>query len=578
MSNPYSGNKLPERHIRLLDLHPGEIGTPFRGTLRHACLDSAEFYEALSYTWGAPITSSYLRCGSGSVPLTLNLTQALARLRRTDRTRTLWIDQICINQDNNAERGQQVSLMGDIYRGAAIVNIWLGEEDEETTEAMVYLPHLLQAFSNPDERDDVGDEVPHVMQVLSILTVRSPGWIGLRNIFERPYFRRMWIVQEVALGKTSAVQLGSHTIAWDDLAKAALCLEGDGGHQVDAHRVVRMIKLLRRQTVLDQPGRRPLIRLLHQSFNLLCTNPRDKIYGVLGLATDIRPGELLPDYSLSCQEVYHAATIFCVNKYKSLEVLCQVRHPKSLPALPSWVPDWTVISSLGQSLGFNLSENYSASGKKVSAPQFHLSDDKHTLYSNGKFVDNIQQVGTVMPSEQDLIVNVYERYEVLLEWEQYARTFSPYATGESYPTTFWRLLLADGGTRWKDSDRTRQQFYESHQNLVERNRDLANKDWEPVAEMSIVNTRSLEFDKLMEAACYGRRIAITEQGFLGLVPADAQARDEICILESVKVPLVLRRVPLSGDHHLIGESYLQGWMDGSWFESSPNPNMQFSLI
>lgn len=68
-----------------------------------------------------------------------------------------------------------------------------------------------------------------------------------------------------------------------------------------------------------------------------------------------------------------------------------------------------------------------------------------------------------------------------------------------------------------------------------------------------------------------------EQGFLGLVPADAQVGDDICILESVQVPFVLRQVPLSEDHHLIGECYLQGWIDATRFESLSTYS-RFSLV
>jgi len=94
MSDPHIINKLPERHIRLLDLHPGHPNSPFQGRLRQACLDLPEFYEALSYTWGPPTTSSFMHCDSGAIPLTLNLTQALSRLRSTEKIRTLWIDQM----------------------------------------------------------------------------------------------------------------------------------------------------------------------------------------------------------------------------------------------------------------------------------------------------------------------------------------------------------------------------------------------------------------------------------------------------------------------------------------------------
>jgi hypothetical protein len=573
-------NKLADRSIRLLDLYPGEPNSPLQGSLRTAILDPPEFYEALSYTWGAPETAAFLHVETGSVPLTLNLVQALLRLRRKDTIRTIWIDQICINQNDIEERGQQVSLMGDIYRGASMVDIWLGEEDSDTSEGMLYIPHLLKSFTHSEERDETGDEVPHVLEVLGLLTIKSPRWIALRSLFERPYFRRMWIVQEVALGKKCVVYCGSHSVPWNNLAKAALCLEDDADHQADAHRVVRMIGGLKRMNVTGYSGHRPLMNLIHQSFNLLCTNPRDKIYGVLGLASDIMPEQFSPDYSLSVQDVYLATTIFCMRRYKSLEVLCQVRHPKLLPGMPSWVPDWTVMSAPRESLASKFGERYFAGGKEGPVLVLRLSDDKRTLYANGKLVDKIQQVGSVM---LDLAQDVENKNRVLSEWRQYARKASPYFTGETYPTIFWRTLLADGDTRGKSSDNTRQQLYEAHQNLIDRNTGTfdglpTSKPWEQVAEMSIVNSRSLEFERLMNAACLGRRIAITEQGFLGLVPSEAQLGDELVILETVRVPLVFRRVEFTTDHSSVGECYLQGGMDGALYNGSSGEDLQFSIM
>lgn len=75
----------------------------------------------------------------------------------------------------------------------------------------------------------------------------------------------------------------------------------------------------------------------------------------------------------------------------------------------------------------------------------------------------------MLPIEDGLMC---ERYEVLSEWEQKACSVSPYITGETYPTTFWRLLLADGGTWASESDHIRQQLYESFQNLRDRNMDI----------------------------------------------------------------------------------------------------------
>jgi hypothetical protein len=119
--------KLAKRHIRLLHLQSGKASDPLHGQLRHVCIDNTDTlaYEALSYTWGTPGAAPILRCEGSDVglPLTANLTVALSRLRFLDRGRVLWVDQICINQDDLVKRAQQVSLTGKIYRGAEFVDI-----------------------------------------------------------------------------------------------------------------------------------------------------------------------------------------------------------------------------------------------------------------------------------------------------------------------------------------------------------------------------------------------------------------------------------------------------------------------
>jgi hypothetical protein len=464
--------------------------------------------------------------------------------------------------------------MGEIYKKAEFVDVWLGEEDEDTKFAVAFIPMLLRCFTNLEEGDETGDEAPNVIGTLGVLTIRSRSWDAFRDIFQRPYFRRMWIVQEVVLGSNCRVYCGSHIMQWNDLAKTALCMKTDSSHHVEAHRVVQMVRILKRK--LASAIDRPLLDILRQTYNLQCTDPRDKLYGILSLSSDIREGELVPDYGRSCQEVYIEVAKLCIHKYHSLAVLCCVRNPKNLSGLPSWVPDWNTISATGEILGFRSSEQYSAAGTTI--PSFKFSSDGLILSTSGKSVDIIQSLGSIM------MEGIYQLglEQVLHEWEVYARTASPYHTGEIYPATFWRTLIADGQTRGNDSDQARQQLYESYDNLRTRNRLIANpttqnNPWEPIAEMSIVNAQALEFETMFRAVGSGRRFAITERGLLGLVASDAQVGDCICIFQGVQVPFVLRQRPNSDLYNLVGECYLQGWMDGSCFESFVGPSEEFAM-
>jgi hypothetical protein len=112
--------------IRVLDLHPG-AGTKLRATLRVVSLNAKPQYEALSYTWGARGSTVVILNDNCPASTTNNLANALRRLRRRSGKRTLWVDAICINQADTAERSRQVALMGRIYSNAWYVNVWLGD-------------------------------------------------------------------------------------------------------------------------------------------------------------------------------------------------------------------------------------------------------------------------------------------------------------------------------------------------------------------------------------------------------------------------------------------------------------------
>ena len=123
-------------HIRLLTLLPGKPGTPLKCELTEFKNPTTGSYEAFSYAWGSVSTSENIEiCEAtnpeqiaGSLPITRNLFDALRRLR-TEAPRLLWIDAICMNQDDLEEKGNQVARMGHVYRNASRVIVWLGEDE-----------------------------------------------------------------------------------------------------------------------------------------------------------------------------------------------------------------------------------------------------------------------------------------------------------------------------------------------------------------------------------------------------------------------------------------------------------------
>ena len=121
----------PGRHIRVLDLHPALFfRAPIQCSIREISLEErpvkTQSYDALSYVWGSPRGDQPILCNGATVLVTPNCLAALRYLRFKWQVRTLWVDSICINQESEREKSHQVQLMGDVYKLANRVLIWLG--------------------------------------------------------------------------------------------------------------------------------------------------------------------------------------------------------------------------------------------------------------------------------------------------------------------------------------------------------------------------------------------------------------------------------------------------------------------
>lgn len=178
-------------------------------------------YEALSYTWGGDIITDegYVRDreDSGKPCMTLglrpNLAFALRNLRHSDETRVLWIDAICINQDDIKERNEQVKRMTNIYTLAERVVIWLGEESDSSKLALSTLEHIgIQLNVTKSGRIIAAHDAAESQWWIKdySLPFNQPTWQALISFVERAWFYRVWCWQEVKLGSSHAyLQCGS---------------------------------------------------------------------------------------------------------------------------------------------------------------------------------------------------------------------------------------------------------------------------------------------------------------------------------------------------------------------------------
>jgi hypothetical protein len=199
------------REIRLVKLLPAASErTPIWCVLSQALLDDPDtHYEALSYLWGDEKDKKPIDLDGHKFPVTLNLESALQHLRLHDEPRTLWIDALCINQQDDVEKGGQVAFMTEIYKRADTVLSWLGPSAYRTDD--------LFDFLNDKNRFRGLRRDGHPYEMQSELRI---AWVddAVRKVFEENHvWRHIWIVQELCVTKKVRFCCGQKSITMDGM-------------------------------------------------------------------------------------------------------------------------------------------------------------------------------------------------------------------------------------------------------------------------------------------------------------------------------------------------------------------------
>ncbi|KAH8749777.1 heterokaryon incompatibility protein-domain-containing protein, partial [Hyaloscypha sp. PMI_1271] len=206
--------------IRLLTLHPGTRNDEIKCSLHVVSLFNCPAYEALSYAWGDPTPTRYdILLNEKTFSLARNLSRALPCLRSTTEPRTIWIDAICIDQTNLEERGSQVMIMRNIFSRAHRVVVWLGgytEPDDFSPQGLLW--DLMQRENPLESLARAGLVVRHFSELLDEIPSRER--IAISRFLARPFFRRLWILQEIAVATEVVAMVGTVAFNWNSLIAA----------------------------------------------------------------------------------------------------------------------------------------------------------------------------------------------------------------------------------------------------------------------------------------------------------------------------------------------------------------------
>ena len=323
---------------------------------------SSPRYDALSYVWGNQAEKRQISCNGQSIDVTLNLYSALVQLRSEHDEHVLWIDQLCINQDDPEERSREVAIMGQIYGLARKVIVWLGPSDSETSDIFTLFRELLKlrdfeasevyylalgerSHQTLDSSHRTQDEVDDART--RVRPRFPPGaasiWKAVERFLDRPWFHRVWTFQEVVLSDACTVYCGPCRMSWSDLSDACQAIHHGGFDRYIGSKHCRVTLVQNQREILYAGERSSLRYMLVLNRDRDATDPRDKVYALRGMLDGVVARSIHVDYCISLYEVYAKAAKTSIKQDGNLAVLGAVeyrRTEESRLKMPSWVPDW----------------------------------------------------------------------------------------------------------------------------------------------------------------------------------------------------------------------------------------------
>jgi len=351
---------LREDEIRLVEIFPANSDREdVVCSLTPVSRDHTPPYRALSYCWGPPeqrnkgsiILLEVVNAGDRAMkrrkielPVTLTLEAALRRLRHNDghTSRLIWVDTICINQNNDKDKGRQVQSMRLIYQKAEEVSIWLGVYDEKSLLAW----DLIQAV------EGCHGDIEAVKRLIEFS--REKQFAALLALFRRDYFWRIWVVQEITCAKKAQIYCGSKEMPWQNFQNISRTMQKVHDKLRDTiyhnepaalfslmHGGPMNLKVARQnpEEEFNQRTAPPLLDLLMLHRSKMSTDPQDKVYGLMGIASDSSSFGPI-DYERSPRTTFIHIARRIISNTKKLNIICLNQNDDNLYLLPSWVPDW----------------------------------------------------------------------------------------------------------------------------------------------------------------------------------------------------------------------------------------------
>lgn len=517
--------------------------------------------------------------------ITPNLKYALLRLRDKDAQLFLWVDAICINQEDIPERNVQTANMRAIYQYASSVAVWLGQENHESSAALEMAHDLNHCITKEQVEKLVNDKR------------RKFQFDAMVILFRRQYWWRIWVIQEVSCAKSAIVYCGEDSISWMELdnvceilkeqeaALTSIYYEFPSYVRTLAHGGPRGLHLSRYSPSSSAP---PLLDLLLSHKSKKSTDPKDKVFALVGISSSRHTFGTI-DYSLSMREIYSHTSRHIISSSQKLDVICVRQHDYENYNLPSWVTDWErPPPNKGASLiGLHHHQpEFCAAGDSLADARF--SSNGYALYTKGVVVDTIKAVG-IPYKKQGPPNDVVPALTAFHDWWNFFVT--THGNTLKAQASFARTISCQ---RWDfgDDSEGQQEYVEKLEAIFALSDELLSESdilrLGPPSRASTANSstfssqdedddaianevehrngdedeKKTRYSAIFEAILMmnRRRMFFSENERIGMTNRRARAGDMVCILIGCRFPVVLRKVE---EHYmLIGEAYVEDFMNG----------------
>lgn len=602
-----------QKEIRLVSLQPAFLESDtIVCTLEHARLEDRPKYSALSWAWGDANQTEMIVLEGREWLAPRNLVIALRAFRQKLEPWRAWIDAICINQSQDSEalkeRGHQVQLMQDIYANTERLLAWTGESQLWTSDFFNCMRQLAESHITISQacaviqsvgREDHNEDLTFIKWLWEFVT--------------RAWWRRLWILQEMVLAPKAVLVCGQHMILLDQVLTAFLNIRRVSNRldmsRADSQRMISIGALIATIEDLGKYGPSKLLddkistshhysqapkkpddgflcfsKLITACRFRLSSDPRDKIYGLLGMAQDVVAMNLMPHYDRSVAEVYTQTAWTLIRKTASLFILSQAQislwessdSNSCVEGLPSWVPDWSVKR---QSLGYSVQTRC----------QSRLERGRHfstCLRPRGEVELIGYSVLKLRGFKVDIIASLCKIWETyngdcfpnlgfFHEWtrkQDSSGSHELYVSGGTRINAYWRSWVHDmlpAEDFLLPEDARRRQPRRCVKKFVE---DC--EAWRISFSSDSPNPRPpFPYPVLVQESTFsGIRFIVTEDNFLGLGNATMLPGDMVYVLAGGSHPFVIRpEVGHSQHYKLIGECYLHGIMDGQALRNEYGP-------